>query len=497
MTQTPTDSGEYSSILIYYGGLIVLFALLKGVFMFFMRQTIIVMSRKIEFDLKNEIYKHYQNLSIAFYKQNNTGDMMNRITEDVSRVRMYLGPALMYAINIVTLFCLVIITMFRISPTLSVYVLLPLPLLAISVYYVSNIMNERSEKVQQQLSVLTTFSQETFSGINILKSFRNEANSAHKFDMLCKEYTGKNLKLVKIDALFFPLIIFMIGLSTILTVYFGGKQATWDPNFTTGNIAEFIIYVNMLSWPVASVGWITSLIQRSAASQERINEFLNTKSEIVNYTDTQTPILTGMWGARQIRHSASTKSFTVTESNYHRSLYKERFSHANETPVYNSDGVPEPNIKGEPKRISDWPAGRLEFGSAASRNVTNINKSNGKPTFPWHTMAPSVALQRLMQTEHCLNYQLLKVRLHGISGLEAGQTLMIKLPDIGEGSGYLGGPAVWTNRYNNVWVIKSLSHNIIAAANKPAYYCDLTLANLMNATEQVLPSYDGTGSANF
>ena len=213
--------------------------------------------------------------------------------------------------------------------------------------------------------------------------------------------------------------------------------------------------------------------------------------------DTQTSILTGMWGARQIRHSASTKSFTVTESNYHRSLYKERFSHANKTPVYTSDGVPEPNIKGEPKRISDWPAGRIEFGSAASRNVTNINKSDGKPTFPWHTMAPGVALQRLMQTEHCLNYQLLKVRLHGISGLEAGQTLMIKLPDIGEGSGYLGGPAVWTNRYNNVWVIKSLSHNIIAAANKPAYYCDLTLANLMNSTEQVLPSYDGTGSINF
>ena len=283
------SSGDYTDILLKFGGLIILFAILKGVFMFFMRQTIIVMSRKIEFDLKNEIYNHYQHLSIAFYKKNNTGDMMNRITEDVSRVRMYLGPALMYAINIVTLFCLVITTMFRISPTLSVYVLLPLPLLAISVYYVSNIMNRRSEQVQKQLSVLTTFSQETFSGITILKSFRNEANSAHKFDMLCKDYTGKNLKLVKIDALFFPLIIFMIGLSTILTVYFGGKQAIMG-NITTGNIAEFIIYVNMLSWPVASVGWVTSLIQRAAASQERINEFLNTKSEIVNYTNAQTPI---------------------------------------------------------------------------------------------------------------------------------------------------------------------------------------------------------------
>ena len=289
LTKNEIPSEGYTDILLKFGGLIILFAILKGVFMFFMRQTIIVMSRKIEFDLKNEIYNHYQQLNITFYKQNNTGDMMNRITEDVSRVRMYLGPALMYAINIITLFCLVITTMFRISPTLSVYVLLPLPLLAISVYYVSNIMNKRSEKVQQQLSVLTTFSQETFSGINILKSFRNEVNSAQKFDELCKEYTSKNLRLVKVDALFFPLIIFMIGLSTILTVYFGGKQAIIG-EITTGNIAEFIIYVNMLSWPVASVGWVTSLIQRAAASQKRINEFLNTKSEIINHTNDKTPI---------------------------------------------------------------------------------------------------------------------------------------------------------------------------------------------------------------
>ena len=182
LTKNEIPSEGYTDILLKFGGLIILFAILKGVFMFFMRQTIIVMSRKIEFDLKNEIYNHYQQLNITFYKQNNTGDMMNRITEDVSRVRMYLGPALMYAINIITLFCLVITTMFRISPTLSVYVLLPLPLLAISVYYVSNIMNKRSEKVQQQLSVLTTFSQETFSGINILKFFRNEVNSAQKID---------------------------------------------------------------------------------------------------------------------------------------------------------------------------------------------------------------------------------------------------------------------------------------------------------------------------
>ena len=289
LTHADIHSNDYSVVLLYYGGLIILFAVLKGIFMFFMRQTIIVMSRKIEYDLKNEIYQHYQDLSLAFYKKNDTGDMMNRITEDVSKVRMYLGPAIMYAINIVTLFCLVISTMFSISPTLSVYVLLPLPILAISVYYVSNTMNKRSEQVQQQLSVLTTFSQEAFSGINILKSFRNEGNSVNKFDAHCKDYTAKNLRLVKVDALFFPLIIFMIGLSTILTVYFGGKQAIIG-NITTGNIAEFIIYVNMLSWPVASVGWVTSLIQRAAASQERINEFLNTKSEIVNHTNAQTPI---------------------------------------------------------------------------------------------------------------------------------------------------------------------------------------------------------------
>jgi len=289
INQTNPATDDYSSILLYFGGLIILFAILKGIFMFFMRQTIIVMSRKVEYDLKNEIYQKYQDLSISFYKKNDTGDLMNRITEDVSRVRMYLGPALMYAINLVTLFCLVITTMISISPTLTIYVLLPLPFLAISVYFVSNTMNKRSERVQQQLSTLTTFSQETFSGINILKSFRNEENSAHKFNTLCKEYTNRNLRLVKVDALFFPLIIFMIGLSTIMTIYFGGKQAIMG-NISTGNIAEFIIYVNMLSWPVASVGWVTSLIQRAAASQERINEFLNTKSEIVNFTNKNTAI---------------------------------------------------------------------------------------------------------------------------------------------------------------------------------------------------------------
>ncbi len=289
LDQVNVIKDDYSYVLLKYGGLIILFALLKGVFMFFMRQTIIVMSRKIEFDLKNEIYQQYQNLSILFYKKNDTGDMMNRITEDVNRVRMYLGPALMYAISLVTLFSLVITTMISISPLLTLYVLFPLPVLAILVYFVSNTMNKRSERVQKQLSTLTIFSQESFSGINILKSFGNEKSSGKKFGEHCKEYTARNLKLVKVDALFFPIIIFMIGLSTIMTVYFGGKQAI-NGYITTGNIAEFIIYVNMLSWPVASIGWVTSLIQRAAASQERINEFLNTKSDIHNFTDNPTPI---------------------------------------------------------------------------------------------------------------------------------------------------------------------------------------------------------------
>ena len=285
---TNTEQGVKDTLL-KYGGLIVAFAILKGVFMYFMRQTVIVMSRKIEFDLKNEIYQQYQNLSMSFYKQNKTGDLMNRISEDVSRVRMYLGPALMYAINISILFYLVISKMLSISTTLTFYVLLPLPILAILVYFVSSNINKRSEKVQAQLSKLTTISQETFSGIKIIKSFGNETNTWQVFLKSCKEYTQKQLQLVKIEAFFFPLIITMIGASTILTIYIGGLESL-KGNITTGNIAEFIIYVNMLAWPVASVGWITSIVQRAAASQERINDFLLLKSDIENTNKALTPI---------------------------------------------------------------------------------------------------------------------------------------------------------------------------------------------------------------
>ena len=280
---------DTSSILLKYGSLIVLFALLKGVFMYFMRQTIIVMSRKIEYDLKNEIYNQYQSLSISFYKKNKTGDLMNRISEDVNRVRMYLGPALMYAINIVILFFLVISKMLSISTTLTTYVLLPLPILAIAVYFVSNTINRKSEKVQAQLSNITTIAQETFSGVKIIKAFSNEENALNVFFNSCKMYTKRQLELVKIEALFFPLIITMIGVSTVLTIYIGGLES-FKGNISTGNIAEFIIYVNMLAWPVASVGWITSLVQRAAASQERINDFLLLTTDIENKTTKDTPI---------------------------------------------------------------------------------------------------------------------------------------------------------------------------------------------------------------
>jgi ATP-binding cassette subfamily B protein len=255
-----------------------------------MRQTVIVMSRKIEFDLKNEIYQQYQSLDMSFYKKNKTGDLMNRISEDVSRVRMYLGPALMYAINILILFYLVISKMLSISSTLTLYVLLPLPILAILVYFVSSNINKKSEKVQRKLSKITAISQENFSGIKIIKSFGNEQDTWSLFLRSCKEYTHKQMQLVKIEAVFFPLIIIMIGMSTILTVYIGGSES-FKGNITTGNIAEFIIYVNMLAWPVASVGWITSIIQRAAASQERINDFLILESKIQNNTKYHTPIL--------------------------------------------------------------------------------------------------------------------------------------------------------------------------------------------------------------
>ncbi|MCB0756753.1 MAG: ABC transporter, partial [Flavobacteriales bacterium] len=238
-----TAMETFLGIWIFFGGLIVATAILKGVFMFFMRQTIVVMSRFIEFDLKNDIYNHYQKLSLAFFKRNNTGDLMARITEDVSKVRMYLGPAVMYAINLIVLFGLVIYNMIQVSPTLTAYVLIPLPILSITIYHVSRLINIKSEKVQRQLSVLSTFVQESFSGIRILKAYAKEDVWSSWFDSETEKYKETSLELVRINALFFPTMLILIGLSTILTVYVGGKQAMAG-TITTGNIAEFIIYIN-------------------------------------------------------------------------------------------------------------------------------------------------------------------------------------------------------------------------------------------------------------
>ncbi|MBL0257776.1 MAG: ABC transporter ATP-binding protein [Bacteroidetes bacterium] len=254
-------------------------AILRGILMFLMRQTIIVMSRRIEFDLKNEIYHHYQSLSLSFYRRNNTGDLMNRISEDVGRVRMYIGPAVMYTINLAVLFILIIISMLQVNTTLTLYVLAPLPLLSVSIYYVSDLMNRKSEEVQVQQSALSTYVQEAFSGIRILKSFVREEASTKEFVKESLDYQEKNMSLVKVNSFFYPLMLLLVGLSTLLTVYIGGREVIAG-RATTGNIAEFIIYVNILTWPVASLGWVTSIIQRAAASQERINEFLHTVTDI-------------------------------------------------------------------------------------------------------------------------------------------------------------------------------------------------------------------------
>jgi ATP-binding cassette subfamily B protein len=271
----------FSSAILIYGGLIILLALGRGLFLFLVRQTIIVMSRHIEYDLKNEIYNHYQKLPLSFYRRNNTGDIMNRISEDVSKVRMYLGPAIMYSVNLITLFCIVIPIMFSVNATLTWYSLIPLPFLSISIYFVNNLINKRSEEIQISQSQLSTLVQEAFSGIRVLKSFVREEDSLQNFTKETNNYKFRALKLTFIQALFFPLIMGMVGLSVILVVYIGGVEVM-NGAVSAGNIAEFIIYVNLLTWPVTSVGWVTSIIQSAAASQKRINEFLSTETEIVS-----------------------------------------------------------------------------------------------------------------------------------------------------------------------------------------------------------------------
>lgn len=279
----------FLKFVLVFGVLILLMALLRGFFLFLIRQTIIIMSRRIEYDLKNEIFEKYQNLPLSFYRKNSTGDLMARITEDVSRVRMYLGPAIMYGLNLLILFPLVISYMVMVNPQLTLYSLLPLPVLSISIYFVNNLINERSEKIQRSLSGLSTFVQEAFSGIRVLKAFVREKDSVRDFATASEDYKDKSIRLTKVNALFFPLIMALVGISTILTVYIGGLQVI-NGEIGYGVIAEFILYVNMLTWPVTSLGWVTSIVQRAAASQTRINEFLDEKNEIQSLKDLEEPI---------------------------------------------------------------------------------------------------------------------------------------------------------------------------------------------------------------
>lgn len=263
------------------GGLYMFFSLCSGFFLFLMRQTIIVMSRLIEYDLKNEIFDQYQKLDFLFYKKNKTGDLMNRISEDVGQVRMYLGPGIMYTLNLIVLFILVILEMVKISPTLTLYVLLPLPFMSFMIYKVSSKMNQLSREVQKEQSLMSTLVQETFSGIRVVKAYSKEKEVHHKFTSSSNSYKKKSMALIIVNALFMPTIVFLIGLSTILTIYIGGLKS-YDHNISLGGILAFIFFVNKLTWPFASIGWVTSIIQRASASQTRINEFLSLQPQITN-----------------------------------------------------------------------------------------------------------------------------------------------------------------------------------------------------------------------
>jgi len=282
-------------------------ALIAGAFTFLMRQTIINVSRYVEFDLKNEIYQQYQHLSLNFYKSNRTGDLMSRITEDVGKVRMYVGPAIMYSLNMITLFIVALIYMFNQAPKLTLYTILPLPILSVAIYFLSKLIHKKSTIVQEYLSKLSTYTQESFSGISVIKAYGIETPINSSFSVLSTEQRQKQIDLAKIRAFFFPLMILLIGVSNLLVIYFGGMQYINGEIESLGTIAEFIIYVNMLTWPVAAIGWVTSLVQEAEASQKRINEFLIEKPDIKNTVEIATPIL----GAIEFRNV----SFTYPDTN--------------------------------------------------------------------------------------------------------------------------------------------------------------------------------------
>ncbi|AMJ67524.1 ABC transporter ATP-binding protein [Hymenobacter sp. PAMC 26628] len=281
---TQAQSGVYDLFgrnVLFYGVLIIVLALLRGIFLFFMRQTLIVMSRLVENDQKNQVYLHYQSLPLSFYRRHSTGDLMSRISEDVGRVRMYLGPGIMYFLQLVVLFVLIVPLMLMVNVKLTLYTLAPLPVLSVSIFYVNNLIERKSDQIQRSLAAMTTFTQEAFSGIRVLKSFSRQADSHAQFTKASNEYKEKSLSLNFVNSLFFPLILFLIGLSTLITVWVGGQEVIRG-TITTGTIAEFLIYVNLLTWPVTALGWTSSLVQRAEASQARLNEFLDQKTDIVS-----------------------------------------------------------------------------------------------------------------------------------------------------------------------------------------------------------------------
>jgi len=295
VTETIETSESGLGLRILYCGITLLvLALLGGFFMFLMRQTIIVMSRHIEYDQKNEVFRHYLKLDSNFYKTHSTGDLMNRIAEDVSRVRMYTGPALMYFINLAATIGFAMYFMFATQPRLTLYVLAPLPLLAITIYYVNNIIDKKSERIQALLSDLTTNAQESYSGIRVIKSFVQEKAMFGFFDRNSEEYKKNAIGLAKVEAIYFPSMGLLIGLSTLLTIMIGGiEYVRGTSDVTLGTIAEFVMYINMLTFPVSAIGWTASMIQRAAASQKRLNDFLLTEPVIVNPIDPSIQVLEG------------------------------------------------------------------------------------------------------------------------------------------------------------------------------------------------------------
>ena len=300
------EKAKLAAALTQFGVLVLLCALTMGVFMYFMRQTIIVVSRYIEYDQRDQIFSHFTTLDTAFFKKSKVGDLMSRAVEDVNKVRMYVGPAVMYIVNTLATFVMVIAAMLNVSWQLTLVSLVPLPILSFCIYWVSRLVNERSTAIAQQLSTLTSNAQETFSGIRVIKSYTQNEPIAHAFETQAHLFREKSLDLVRINAIFMPLVAFLIGLSTVIVVYVGGILVM-EQRISTGNIAEFIIYIGMLTWPVTSVGWVASLIQTANASQKRINEFLDIKSEIL---DSKNPITTPIQGDIEFRNVSFTYADT-------------------------------------------------------------------------------------------------------------------------------------------------------------------------------------------